>query len=536
MMNKSEYGQSSMADFINQLQEQLRRINSSFCFKYSSDPPLVQALSYITQSVDSLLEQKSKISQEQTYNSSFSDSVSDKNYQKLKEELEKARETSKNLNRYEQLLKKKEEKLESDKKQVKTMKKSLEKAEDDLLKTKTKYEQEEKSLIQSQKDLKSKLEQERSDLDQKLNEIKDMKEKFEKKMEDTTKHLKYEKESLAQLESVLNENKTNLALEQKKLSAYKIELEKFKWEVEQKERKVEESNLMFNIKLEKLSEEAKIVEAEKQKIMESWARLEQEKNNLNRQESPSETHKITYVRSFESEAQEVEKQMEIGRVCEELESQVEKINRDFESREVLLEDKERMLNRTERDIQLKLENFRKIESSLTESKIYFEQLKDQIFPELEDQTKQLELLLKETEKKKRELDINIIKLNKEIEFIQRYKARIDSLYVLDKNDEKEKSAKSSSIELLAQELEEKILVFSRKTEELETEETRLENERIENIKNAEFLKKAHKEVENARAVIQETMASFVEKEKKLNEMQLELERREKELNLKGING
>ena len=105
----------------------------------------------------------------------------------------------------------------------------------------------------------------------------------------------------------------------------------------------------------------------------------------------------------------------------------------------------------------------------------------------------------------------------------------------DKNEEIEKSGKSSSIELLAQELEEKILVFSRKTEELETEEARLENERMENIKNAEFLKKAHKEVENARAVIQETMASFFEKEKKLNEMQLELERREKKLNLDEVN-
>ena len=355
-------------------------------------------------------------------------------------------------------------------------------------------------------------------------------------MEETTKHLKYEKESLVQLESVLNEIKSNLTIEHKKLSAYKIELEKFKWEVEQKDRKVEESNLMFNIKFEKLSEEAKIVEVEKQKIMESWARLEQEKINLkNREDTPIEKHKITYVRTFESEAQEVEKQMEIGKVCEELELRVEMINRDIESREFLLEDKERMLNKTERDIQLKFENFRKIESSLTESKIYFEQLKDQIFPELEDQTKQLELLLKETEKKKRELDICIIKINKEIEFIQRYKSRIDSLYVSDKNEEIEKSGKSSSIELLAQELEEKILVFSRKTEELETEEARLENERMENIKNAEFLKKAHKEVENARAVIQETMASFFEKEKKLNEMQLELERREKKLNLDEVN-
>ena len=55
---------------------------------------------------------------------------------------------------------------------------------------------------------------------------------------------------------------------------------------------------------------------------------------------------------------------------------------------------------------------------------------------------------------------------------------------------------------------------------------------MENVKNAEFLKKAHKELENARSVIQETMASFEDKERKLNEMQAEVERRAKEFGVK----
>ena len=529
-MSKSETMQFSMTEFINQLQDQIRRINNVFSFKYSSDPPLTQALSYITQSIDSILEEKYKTSHDQTYNSSYSDSVADKNYQKLKEELDKARETSKNLNRYEQLLKKKEEKLESEKKQVKSMKKNLEKAEEDLIKIKTKSEQEEKIFIQSQKDLKTKLDLEREDLDRKLIEIKDMREKFETKMEETTKHLKYEKESLVHLESVLKETKSNLIVEQKNLSSYKIELEKFKWEIEQKERKVEESKILLNVKLEKLSEEVKALEIEKQKVLDSWARLERERTDLKGiQIGQSKDSKGSSFRNFENEAKEEEKEIEIGMACEELESQIDKINKDFESRESGLDDRERSLNRTERDIQLKFENFRKIESSLTESKIYSEQLKDRIFPELEDQAKHLEALIKETNQKKRELEISIIKVNKEIEFIQRYKARLDSLYVSDKNDESEKLGKTTSLGLLTQELEEKILVFSRKTQELELEEDGLENERMENVKNAEFLKKAHKEVENARSAIQETMAGFEEKERKLNEMQVELERREKEL-------
>jgi hypothetical protein len=318
--------------------------------------------------------------------------------------------------------------------------------------------------------------------------------------------------------------------EQKKLSSFKIELEKQKWEVDQKERKLEESNLMFHVQLEKLQQEIKTVEAEKQKIMESWARLEEEKYNFNAlKENPNDEPKISYVRTFSSEgrSEDNEREVEIGRVCEELESQVERINKDLEIRENALEDREKNINRMEKELVFKIDNFRKIESSLTESRIYFEELKQQIFPELEEQAQRLEGLVKEAEAKKREADFSCIKLLKEIEYLQRYKNKLDTLYGTDKNNESlNEIEKNQTINLLAKELEDKIAIVNKKTEELEKLESKIESERTENIKNAEFLKKAHQEIEKAQTSIQQHLILISEREKKLSDLESELSLRE----------
>ena len=546
---KYESVQSNLTEFINQLQDQLRRISPVFAFKYSSDPPLLQALSYITQSIDIFIEERQKFSKssDETRQFSLSDEIQEKNYAKVKEDLDKAKETSKNLSRYEQLLKKKEEKVDQDKAQVRQMKKKLLEAEEEVKKIQVRVESQEKAVIEYNKVEQEKIRADKEDIERKMIELRDMKERFEKKFEDATKHLKYEKDSLTQLENILSETRTNLMNEQKRISLDKVEVEKEKWDLEQRERRADENNLMIQIKIEKLQKDIEQFEDEKQRILQAKDDLEYEKQELlNLKESSKEENKFSYVRNFESQLMkdDSEKEEELGQACEELQKQVENINKELEAREQAVEEKELNLVRIERELQIKLDNFRKIESSLTDSKLHLEVLKTSTIPELESQSQTLDSLIREVQLKKNELEVIIFKLNKEVDFVQKYKSKIDSLY--EKKEtyyEYSGSINSESIKHITAELEEKVQIVNQKIEELIKEELRLEEERAQNVENAEFLKKAHKELEFTRAKYEKSSIEETEKIKaqmvkvrtameKINEKEEELNRLQKDLEKK----
>lgn len=546
---KFESVQSNLTEFINQLQEQLRRISPTFAFKYSSDPPLLQALSYITQSIDIFIDEKQKFSKssDETRQFSLSDEMQEKNYAKVKEDLDKAKETSKNLSRYEQLLKKKEEKLEQEKSQVRQMKKKLIEAEEEVKKIQAKVESQEKAVLEYSKVEQEKIRDDKEDIEKKMIGLRDMKERFEKKFEDATKHLKYEKDSLSQLENILNETKTNLLNEQKRISLAKVEVEKEKWDLEQRERRADENNSIIQIKIEKLQKDLEQLEDEKQILYQNKEALEYEKQEImNLRESSKEENKFSYVRNFESQLMkdDSEKEEELGQACEELQRQVENINKELDAREQAVEEKELSLVRTERELQLKLDNFRKIESSLTESKLHCEDLKTSTIAELESQSQTLENLIREVQLKKNELEVVIFKLNKEVDFVQKYKNKIDSLYETKETyNDYSGSTNSDSIKQIALELEEKVQIVNHKIEELIKEELRLEDERTQNAENAEFLKRAHKELEITRAKyeksnIEETekikaqMLKFQNAFQKINEREEEVNRLLKELEKK----
>ena len=546
---KYESVQSNLTEFINQLQDQLRRISPVFAFKYSSEPPLLQALSYIIQSIDIFIEERQKFSKssDETRQFSLSDEIQEKNYAKVKEDLDKAKETSKNLSRYEQLLKKKEEKVDQDKAQVRQMKKKLLEAEEEVKKIQVRVESQEKAVIEYNKVEQEKIRADKEDIERKMIELGDMKERFEKKFEDATKHLKYEKDSLTQLENILSETRTNLMNEQKRISLDKVEVEKEKWDLEQRERRADENNLMIQIKIEKLQKDIEQFEDEKQRILQAKDDLEYEKQELlNLKESSKEENKFSYVRNFESQLMkdDSEKEEELGQACEELQKQVENINKELEAREQAVEEKELNLVRIERELQIKLDNFRKIESNLTDSKLHLEVLKTNTIPELESQSQTLDSLIREVQLKKNELEVIIFKLNKEVDFVQKYKSKIDSLY--EKKEtyyEYSGSINSESIKHITAELEEKVQIVNQKIEELIKEELRLEEERAQNVENAEFLKKAHKELEFTRAKYEKSSIEETEKIKaqmvkvrtameKINEKEEELNRLQKDLEKK----
>ena len=108
-----------ISDFINHLQDQLKRISSSFSFKFFAEPPLVQASDFVTQAVDFYLNEKEKLSESFKRKYEFTTEKEFFTQPKENNESEKAKQITKNLTRFEHLLKKKEEKLEEKKKKLK---------------------------------------------------------------------------------------------------------------------------------------------------------------------------------------------------------------------------------------------------------------------------------------------------------------------------------------------------------------------------------------------------------------------------------
>ena len=142
----------NISDFINEIQNQIKRLSLTFSFQFSSEPPLIQATSFLTQAVDILIGEQRSIGLKSPKGSEGSrdkTEYDDRGYvernRKIKEELDKAKETTKNLNRYEQLLKKKEEKVEEDKNKLKNERQSVRELEENLRNALNRFESQEKS-------------------------------------------------------------------------------------------------------------------------------------------------------------------------------------------------------------------------------------------------------------------------------------------------------------------------------------------------------------------------------------------------------
>lgn len=522
----------NMSDFINSLQDQIKRMTPNFAFRYSSDPPLVQTLAYVAQTIDHLLEERSKY----TKNCEFSESQSglfgedkegtEKTIEKVREEMEKVKETTKNLAKYEQLLKKKEEKFEEEKSRFHIEKKKLKDFEEEVRKLQTNFELQEKAWAENKKFEQDRIRSEREEVERKIIESKDMQERLNKKIDETTKHLRYEKEGLLQLEACLNDTKTNLAQEQKRISFEKLEMEKLKWKLDQRERKVDESEIILKMKEDKLEQDKKDIENEKNRLSDLKQKIDDERalsgneSKLSNRKSPDDLFafekKSDFFKSinFEQEAKTKEldeRENELEQAYRELQEQMDNFNKELEEREIIIEEKENYLSRAEKDLGTKLESLRKLESALTESKLQLEEIRTTTFPELEDQSATMDSLAKDLTLKRNELEITILKLNKEIEYVQRHKSKLDSIY---NNAENQKPTheglitahSSEDIEAISQELEKKIHELrereeelSREHEKLQEESSKLQEEKDQLIQTAEFLKKAHMQVEDKKA-------------------------------------
>ncbi|OMJ88746.1 hypothetical protein SteCoe_9205 [Stentor coeruleus] len=397
-----ESEQINITEFINLIQTQLKRINPTFAFQFTADPPLAQAVNFLTQAVDRLLTEQGK--DPKITSDQYEEDINYSSNRRLRDELEKAKETTKNLTRYEHLLKKKEEKLEEEKfySSNRRLRDELEKAKETtknltryehLLKKKEEKLEEEKSKVRAEKkgikdmeehskvraekkgikDMEEQLrqalndleiqkknwndskrfEQERirldkEDADRKLSEAKEMKEKIEKKLDESTKHLKYEKESLMQLENCLNQTKQTLSIDQKRITQDKLEIEKEKWKLDQRSRKLEEQEILLNVKIEHLDQEKQTQESEKTKLLNIRKDIDDERNELLQIKDQ--------IASFERESK-------ISARKSPIEDQgisdrgYTSVNQEYDAKFIELEEREKEIEQAYRELQEQMDNF-----------------------------------------------------------------------------------------------------------------------------------------------------------------------------------
>lgn len=494
---------SNISEFINQIQNQVKRVSTNFSFQFSSEPPLVQAVSFLAQAIDVFLQEKRRSPRN---SSGFEEHDSSESSRKAKEENEKNKETIRNLTRYEQLLKKKEEKLENEKNKLASEKNSIKDIEAQLRNTLKNFEEQEKTWNETKKNEFQRINEAKEEADKKLYEARDMKEKIDKKIDETTRHLKHEKESLVQLELCLTQTKQSLIADQKKITQEKLEIEEEKWKLDQRQRKLEEAETLFQVKNKHFeqqkvnfdSESSKIVEKNEFRLQVKEKNQSERESRLSQARSPNEeygAHSRSGYQDYEVKLFELEeREKEIEQAYLELQEQMDNFNRELEEREIILEEREISVEKQERELKRKYENFQMIESSLIESKIQVEDLRTYTIPELEKQSEILESLMEELHERKLEAENIAEKLFKEVAWIEKEK---ETLEVIPESASirSSRSSPDKELELLTEELENRLLKVKEKEEELEYAQAEVEKEREEIIITAEYLKKTHTDAE-----------------------------------------
>jgi len=509
-LEKFDSFQYTLTDFINNLQDQVQRLSPNFAFKYSAEPPLIQALNFISQSIDSILGSKKDLKKTPS-----SPSIT------LQTDLEKAKETNKNLQKYEKILKKKQEKFENEKSEVKNLKKKLQDWEIQLGKQQAKIQEHEKNFLELQKQEKLKFQARTEDLEKKILEFADYQERTQKKFDELGTQVMFEKQANGQLERCLSESKAKLLEDQKVLSGERISLEQEKWRISQAQRKADEESLSSKLAQEKVAAELGLLNQAKQDFLKEKNEFYQQRNLLK-----PEPVRRTEDRTFEFSG-DLESEIRMNDVTEkDLEQKYQKIqyelentSRELEERQFSLDEQEESLHKAEKDLKYKFDNIKKIESSLTETQIQVEELKTNTLPDLENQSNLLGNLVREIQLKKNELEVSIFKLTKEIEFVQKYKKKLDAeTEARDRYLAGVPEGQYEEVKELVEELEGKLRKILKREEELQEEGELIEEERRKMVENAEFLKQAHLDLNRGWKEIEEEKG-------RIRRMETELEKR-----------
>jgi chromosome segregation ATPase len=434
------------SDFLSKMLEQARRIAPSFKFNNCEGNLLEQVLLMFQQAVDIYLNRYHKRIVTHQKRKSHTEGLTDR--PENLEELEAAKETMKNLVKYEKLLNSKEEKLllkaeklQEDLENFKIIKENFE----IYLKTFENekivwHENKSKELEKIENDRK-KLAFEKQNLEKLAKDLTGIKEKLEKKEEEIWNKVKVKEE---QLETRINRSKDDLEEEKTRLQQDRLSFESEKWTLQSKISELEELTALLQLRQSHLEQEKSDLLQEKQLFRNQKSQLEQEKHefNLSRKSSPTKSLQDTegqspndqsmFNLSFEPilsqsiilpETRSPDPGLE--NVYLELNEQIEKINKELESRENALNTKEAELASLNHFLQEKMNEYKSIEESLLESKFHLEEFQLNTITEIEENSKIIVSLITKLNQLKHELEALVEKVLKQLNCIKKYSLNLE---------------------------------------------------------------------------------------------------------------
>lgn len=429
---KVQIGIPRFSEFLLQVLEQTRRISPSFKLKSHDGSILDQVAGMFKDCVELYLKRYTKqLVFHQKHKSTGEDLT------EFEGEEERARETMRNLLKYEQLLNKKEQaiqlksqKLEEDLQNFQIIKvnfegyiESFECEKNSWLETKNK----EIEKIESDK---KKIAHDKADIEKILGNLKVYKENWDKKQEQAVESVKKREELLRETEDSLEKLKESLMLEKAQFQSQKIQFDNEKWAFESKLESLEDKEAIYALKIEHLESEKTELLKEKEAFLEEKSKFEREKHevhsNLGRNcekfvLSDCQVESVTGSSSPYFGIPFSEPSKEIEQVYFELNHELERVYRDIQERES-------GLAKREAELEYKVNEYKSIEYSLFESKIQLEEFQLYTIPEIEDNTQQIQSLIESLQRLKYELESLVGKVTKELAQIKRFSLNLEVIH------------------------------------------------------------------------------------------------------------
>lgn len=426
-ISKVQIGIPRFSEFLIQILEQTRRISPSFRFQSHDGSILEQVLEMYKDCVDMYLKRYTKQLVCHQKNKSNVEVFQDLD---IKED-HKARETMKNLLKYEQLLNKKEQsislksnKLEEDLENFQIIKENFEACVEA-------FEEEKKIWFESKMKEseriewdKRKINNDKNELEKVLENLKVYKENFDKKQADLVESVQKREELLKEAETELENQQECLRIEKSQFQSQKIQFENEKWELESKLAGLDDKDAIYSLKLQHLESEKEEFFKEKERFCAEKSQFEREKHEFNSQplksipfptEKSSESQQIPYL---PLEISHSDQSKDLEKVYSELNYQISRINKSIESRESNLSKRESELNQ-------KTIEYRSIEYSLYESKIHLEEFQLYTICEIEENSQTIKSLIASLKKLKSELEALVAKVFKELNLIKRFSLNLE---------------------------------------------------------------------------------------------------------------
>ena len=436
--------------FLASLKEQTRRISPAFKFENPKGNLLEQVLQSYKQSVDIYLEKYQKNIVSHSKRSSHCEDPTSKSEENI-EDIQTAKETMKNLMKYEKLLNAKEEKilikaekLQEDLENFKIIKENFENYLKNFENEKVAWHENKMKEMEKIDLDKKKLNAEKKRIEKLVQDLQGFKEKVESKEAEAFSRLKVREEQLNQLETQIYQRKEDLDQEISSFKQEKLSFESEKWSFQGQISGLSDQQALLKLKQDHLDQEKLELIQEKQLLCDQKSKLEQEKHefSLIRKSSPTKPHsepepqssndQSVFNLSFEPFLSQSiylpdgkSPEPVLDHIYIELNDQFEKINKELEIRESKILTKEAEIDSVSNYLKHKMEEYKSIEESLIEAKGHLEEFQVNTISEIEYNSKVVVGLIKKLNALKTELEGLVEKVFKQLGFIKKYSLNLE---------------------------------------------------------------------------------------------------------------